>query len=163
MQKQPALYHFKCGNPPRAANRCRLLFPTPSRKDNPMSKNIIHSDNAPAAIGAYSQAVRAGNTVYLSGQIPLDPKTMALVSDQFAEQAHQVFKNLQAVCEAAGGSLNDIVKINAYLTDLSNFAVFNEVMGQYFAQPFPARAAVGVAALPRDALVEAEAVMVLAA
>ena len=104
----------------------------------------------------------AGNTVYLSGQIPLDPKTMALVSDQFAEQAHQVFKNLKAVCEAAGGSLNDIVKINAYLTDLSNFAVFNEVMGQYFAQPFPARAAVGVAALPRDALVEAEAVMVLA-
>ena len=82
-----------------------------------MSKNIIHSDNAPAAIGAYSQAVRAGNTVYLSGQIPLDPKTMALVSDQFAEQAHQVFKNLKAVCEAAGGSLNDIVKINAYLTD----------------------------------------------
>ena len=127
-----------------------------------MSKNIIHSDNAPAAIGAYSQAVGAGNTVYLSGQIPLDPKTMALVSDQFAEQAHQVFKNLKAVCEAAGGSLNDIVKINAYLTDLSNFAVFNEVMGQYFAQPFPARAAVGVAALPRDALVEAEAVMVLA-
>ena len=83
-----------------------------------MSKNIIHSDNAPAAIGAYSQAVRAGNTVYLSGQIPLDPKTMALVSDQFAEQAHQVFKNLKAVCEAAGGSLNDIVKINAYLTDI---------------------------------------------
>jgi len=87
---------------------------------------------------------------------------LARVSDQLAEQAHQVFKNLKAVCEAAGGSLNDIVKINAYLTDLSNFAVFNEVMGQYFTQPFPARAAVGVAALPRDALVEAEAVMVLA-
>ena len=127
-----------------------------------MSKNIIHSDNAPAAIGAYSQAVRAGDTVYLSGQIPLVPETMQLVSDNFEEQAHQVFKNLRAVCEAAGGSLNGIVKLNAYLTDLSNFAVFNAVMEQYFAQPFPARAAVGVASLPRGALVEAEAVLVLA-
>ncbi len=126
-----------------------------------MSKTIIHSDNAPAAIGAYSQAVRAGNTVYLSGQIPLDPQTMQTVSEHFEEQAHQVFKNLRAVCEAAGGSLNDIVKLNAYLTDLSDFAVFNQVMAQYFAQPYPARAAVGVAALPRNVLVEAEAVMVL--
>lgn len=127
-----------------------------------MSKTIIHSDNAPAAIGAYSQAVRAGNTVYLSGQIPLDPQTMQLVSDDFEAQAHQVFKNLRAVCEAAGGSLNDIVKVNAYLTDLSDFATFNKVMEAYFAQPFPARAAVGVAALPRGARVEAEAVLVLA-
>lgn len=127
-----------------------------------MSKSIIHTDQAPAAIGAYSQAVRAGDTVYLSGQIPLVPETMTLVSEtDFAEQSHQVFKNLRAVCEAAGGSLDDIVKINAYLTDLSNFAVFNEVMAQYFTQPFPARAAVGVASLPRGALVEAEGVMVL--
>lgn len=127
-----------------------------------MAKQIIHTDKAPAAIGAYSQAVRAGNTVYLSGQIPLDPATMQLVSDSdFEAQTHQVFKNLQAVCEAAGGNLNDIVKINAYLTDLSNFATFNKVMEQYFAQPFPARAAVGVASLPRGALVEAEGVLVL--
>lgn len=126
-----------------------------------MSKQIIQTEQAPAAIGAYSQAVRAGDTVYLSGQIPLMPATMTLVSDDFAEQAHQVFKNLRAVCEAAGGSLNDIVKLNAYLTDLADFTTFNEVMSQYFAQPFPARAAVGVASLPRGSKVEAEAVMVL--
>ncbi|MDK4528642.1 RidA family protein [Kingella kingae] len=126
-----------------------------------MSKQIIQTEQAPAAIGAYSQAVRAGDTVYLSGQIPLMPATMTLVSDDFAEQAHQVFKNLRAVCEAAGGSLNDIVKLNAYLTDLADFATFNEVMSQYFAQPFPARAAVGVASLPRGSKVEAEAVMVV--
>lgn len=127
-----------------------------------MSKQIIHTDKAPAAIGAYSQAVRVDNTVYLSGQIPLQPETMQLVSDtDFEAQTHQVFKNLRAVCEAAGGDLNDIVKVNAYLTDLSNFATFNAVMEQYFAQPFPARAAIGVASLPRGALVEAEAVMVL--
>lgn len=126
-----------------------------------MSKHIIHTDKAPAAIGAYSQAVRAGNTVYLSGQIPLVPASMQIVDGGFAEQSHQVFKNLKAVCEAAGGSLDQIVKLNAYLTDLSNFATFNEVMGQYFSQPFPARAAVGVASLPKASLVEAEAVMVL--
>ena len=126
-----------------------------------MSKTIIHTEHAPAAIGAYSQAVRAGNTVYLSGQIPLDPTTMQCVEGGFAEQAHQVFKNLQAVCEAAGGSLNDIVKLNAFLTDLSNFAVFNEVMAQYFTQPYPARAAIGVASLPRGVMVEAYGVMVL--
>ncbi len=127
-----------------------------------MSKTIIHTDHAPAAIGAYSQAVRAGDTVYLSGQIPLVPETMTLISDtDFAAQSHQVFKNLRAVCEAAGGSLDDIVKINAYLTDLSHFATFNEVMAQYFTKPYPARAAVGVASLPRGALVEAEGVMVL--
>nr|WP_314485063.1 RidA family protein [uncultured Kingella sp.] len=126
-----------------------------------MSKTVIHTDQAPAAIGAYSQAIRTGNTVYLSGQIPLVPETMQLVSENFEEQAHQVFKNLRAVCEAAGGSLNDIVKLNAYLTDLSHFATFNAVMEQYFATPYPARAAVGVASLPRGALVEAEAVLVL--
>ncbi len=126
-----------------------------------MSKTIIHTEHAPAAIGAYSQAVRAGNTVYLSGQIPLDPTTMQCVEGGFAEQAHQVFKNLQAVCEAAGGSLNDIVKLNAFLTDLSNFAIFNEVMAQYFTQPYPARAAIGVASLPRGVMVEADGVMVL--
>ncbi|WP_369583832.1 RidA family protein [Kingella oralis] len=126
-----------------------------------MSKTVIHTDQAPAAIGAYSQAIRTGNTVYLSGQIPLVPETMQLVSENFEEQAHQVFKNLRAVCETAGGSLNDIVKLNAYLTDLSHFATFNAVMEQYFAVSYPARAAVGVASLPRGALVEAEAVLVL--
>ena len=126
-----------------------------------MTKTVIHTPQAPAAIGAYSQAIRAGNTVYLSGQIPLVSETMQLVGDDFEAQAHQVFKNLRAVCEAAGGSLNDIVKLNAYLTDLSHFATFNAVMEQYFATPYPARAAVGVASLPRGALVEAEAVLVL--
>ncbi len=128
-----------------------------------MSKHIIHTEHAPAAIGAYSQAVRAGNTVYLSGQIPLDPASMTVVGNgDFREETHQVFKNLRAVAEAAGGSLNDIVKVNAYLTDLANFAVFNEVMAEYFAQPYPARAAVGVATLPKGVQVEAEAVLVLA-
>lgn len=128
-----------------------------------MSKTIIHTDKAPAAIGAYSQAVRAGNTVYLSGQIPLDPATMEVAGGgDFRAESHQVFKNMQAVVEAAGGKMDDIVKVNAYLTDLGNFAVFNEVMAEYFAQPFPARAAVGVAALPKGVQVEAEAVLVLA-
>ncbi len=124
-------------------------------------KEIIHTEHAPAAIGAYSQAVRAGNTVYLSGQIPLNPATGELVAGDFAAQAEQVFRNLQAVITAAGGTFADVVKINAYLTDLSDFAVFNQVMAQFIAQPYPARAAVGVAALPKGALVEAEAVMVL--
>lgn len=127
-----------------------------------MSKTIIHTDNAPAAIGAYSQAVAVNGTVYVSGQIPLDPATMQFVEGGFEEQTHQVFKNLKAVCEAAGGSLNDIVKLNAFLTDLSNFGTFNTVMSQYFAEPYPARAAIGVASLPRGALVEADAVMALA-
>lgn len=126
-----------------------------------MGKNIIHTEKAPAAIGAYSQAVRAGNTVYLSGQIPLVTETMQIVDGGFAEQTHQVFKNLRAVAEAAGGSLNDLVKVNAYLTDLSNFATFNEIMAQYFTTPYPARAAVEVSALPKGALVEAEAILVL--
>lgn len=126
-----------------------------------MSKTIIHTDKAPAAIGAYSQAVRAGDTVYLSGQIPLVAETMQVVAGSFAEQAHQVFKNLQAVAQAAGGNLNDLVKVNAYLTDLSNFATFNEIMAQYFTAPYPARAAVEVSALPKGVLVEAEAILVL--
>ena len=127
-----------------------------------MTKAIIHTDKAPAAIGAYSQAVRAGNTVYMSGQIPLDPENMTVVGDgDFRAETHQVFKNLQAVAEAAGGSLDDIVKINSYLADLGNFATFNEVMAEYFEQPYPARAAVGVASLPKGVQVEAEAVLVL--
>lgn len=127
-----------------------------------MAKNIIQTDKAPAAIGAYSQAVRAGNTVYLSGQIPLDPASMTVVgAGDFATEAHQVFQNLKAVAEAAGGSLDGIVKLNAYLTDLGNFATFNEVMAEYFSQPYPARAAVGVASLPKGVQVEAEAVLVL--
>ena len=126
-----------------------------------MSKTVIHSNQAPAAIGAYSQGIRTGNTVYLSGQIPLQPETMQLAGEDFETQAHQVFKNLRAVCEAAGGNLNQIVKLNAYLIDLADFAAFNKVMEQYFTQPFPARAAVGVASLPRGALVEAEAILVL--
>lgn len=123
-------------------------------------KHIIHTDRAPAAIGAYSQAVRVGDIVYLSGQIPLDPASMQLV-DGIEAQVHQVFTNLKAVAEAAGGSLDHIVKLNIFLTDLGHFAKVNEIMGQYFQQPYPARAAVGVAALPKGALVEAEGVMAL--
>lgn len=126
-----------------------------------MSKKIIHTDQAPAAIGCYSQAVQIDHTVYLSGQIPLVPQTMQLVSDNFTEQAHQVFKNLRAVAEAAGGNLNNLVKLNAYLTDLQNFAAFNEVMAEYFTAPYPARAAVEVSALPKGAMVEAEGVLIL--
>lgn len=121
-------------------------------------KTIISTPNAPAAIGTYSQAVKVDNTVYLSGQIGLDPASMQLV-DGIEAQIHQVFKNLSAVCEAAGGSLADIVKLNVFLTDLAHFAKVNEIMGQYFQQPYPARAAVGVAQLPRGALVEADGVM----
>lgn len=126
-----------------------------------MSKKIIHTDQAPAAIGCYSQAVQIDHTVYLSGQIPLVPQTMQLVSDNFTEQAHQVFKNLRAVAEAAGGNLNNLVKLNAYLTDLQNFAAFNEVMAEYFTAPYPARAAVEVSALPKGAKVEAEGILIL--
>ncbi|HAW25476.1 MAG: RidA family protein [Gammaproteobacteria bacterium] len=125
-----------------------------------MSKTVIHSDNAPAAIGTYSQAIKAGNTVYMSGQIPLDPKSMELV-DGFEAQTVQVFENLKAVAEAAGGSLKDIVKLNIFLTDLGNFATVNEVMSRYFQQPYPARAAIGIAALPKGAQVEMDAVLVL--
>ncbi|WP_100657654.1 RidA family protein [Alteromonas flava] len=124
-----------------------------------MSKAIISTDRAPQAIGTYSQAVKAGTTVYLSGQIPLVPETMAMVSEDFAEQAHQVFKNLSAVCEAAGGTLQDMAKVNIFLTDLSNFATVNEIMSQYFSKPYPARAAIGVAQLPKDAQIEIDGVM----
>ena len=125
-----------------------------------MSKAIISTINAPAAIGTYSQAVKVGDTVYLSGQIGLDPVSGQMV-EGFDAQVVRVFENLKAVTEAAGGSLADVVKINLYLTDLGNFAKVNETMAKYFAEPYPARAAVGVAALPRGALVEADGVMVL--
>lgn len=125
-----------------------------------MSKKIIATDQAPAAIGTYSQAVQVGNTVYMSGQIGLDPATMTLV-DGIDAQIVQVFENLKAVATAAGASLNDAVKFNIYLTDLANFAKVNEVMAKYVAQPYPARAAVGVKELPKGALVEADAVLVL--
>ncbi len=125
------------------------------------NKAIISTDKAPEAIGTYSQAVKTNNTVYLSGQIPLDPTTMALVDGDFAAQAHQVFKNLQAVCEAADGSLEDIVKLNIFLTDLSHFATVNEIMAQYFSQPYPARAAIGVNELPKGAVIEADGIMVI--
>ena len=127
-----------------------------------MSKEIISTKGAPAAIGPYSQAVKAGDTVYLSGQIGLDPATMNMVEGIDA-QIVRVFDNLKAVADAAGGSLADVVKLNIYLTDLGNFAKVNETMAKYFSQPYPARAAVGVASLPRGALVEADAVMVVAA
>ena len=125
-----------------------------------MSLHAIHSNQAPAAIGPYSQAVRVGNLVYTSGQIPLDPKTMELVQG-FEEQTVQVFENLKAVIEAAGGSFKDVVKLNIFLTDLSHFAKVNEIMGRYFEQPYPARAAIGVAALPRGAQVEMDGILVI--
>jgi reactive intermediate/imine deaminase len=124
-------------------------------------KSIISTDNAPSAIGTYSQAVKVNNTVYLSGQIPLIPATMAVVSEDFTEQTHQVFKNLVAVCEAAGGNINDMVKVNIFMMDLANFATVNEVMSQYFQQPYPARAAVQVSRLPKDVLIEIDGVMEL--
>lgn len=127
-----------------------------------MTKKAIHTDLAPQAIGTYSQAIQTGDTVYLSGQIPLDPKTMALVEGPIEVQIHRVFDNLSAVAKAAGGSLNDVVKLNVFLTDLGHFAKVNEIMSAYFNQPYPARAAIGVAALPRGAEVEMDAVLVLA-
>ncbi len=126
-----------------------------------MSREIIATDKAPQAIGTYSQAVKCGQTVYLSGQIPLVPETMEMLDGDIRAQIHRVFQNLGAVAEAAGGSLADIAKLNVFLTDLSNFPVVNEVMAEYFEQPYPARAAIGVAALPKDAGVEMDAVMEL--
>ncbi len=123
-----------------------------------MGKQAIHTTAAPQAIGTYSQAVRCGDTVYLAGQIGLDPATMLMAEDIDA-QIHRVFRNLQAVAAAAGGTLDDCVKVNVYLTDLSHFSRVNEIMAGYFHQPYPARAAVGVASLPRNALVEVDAVM----
>lgn len=125
------------------------------------SKEIINTENAPGAIGTYSQAVKAGNTVYISGQIPLHPSTMEVVDDTFEDAAHQVFKNLSAVAEASGGSLADAVKLNISMTDLSNFAAVNTIMAEYFSEPYPARAAVGVASLPKGVPIEIEAILVL--
>lgn len=126
-----------------------------------MSKHIIHTQHAPSAIGAYSQAVKTGNTVYLSGQIPIEPETMSMITGGMDEQIRRVFDNLSAVAEAAGGSLNDIVKLNVYLNDLTHFPLVNEIMAAYFQEPFPARAVIGVASLPRGAGVEIDGVMVL--
>lgn len=128
-----------------------------------MLKKIIHTDNAPKAIGTYSQAVKVGDTVYLSGQIPLMPHTMELVQGDMSAQIRRVFDNLQAVAEAASGSLADVVKLNVFLTDLSHFPLVNQIMADYFQEPYPARAAIGVAALPRGAAVEMDAVMVVGA
>ena len=126
-----------------------------------MNKIIISTDKAPSAIGTYSQAVKVDNTVYLSGQIPLVPSTMELVEGDISLKIHQVFKNLKAVCQAAGGDLKDIVKLNIFLTDLACFAQVNEIMAEYFIQPYPARAAIGVAQLPKGTDVEMDAVVVL--
>jgi reactive intermediate/imine deaminase len=125
-----------------------------------MPRTPIHTPRAPEAIGTYSQAVRAGDTVYLSGQIPLDPATGALVTGDMEAQVRRVFENLKAVTEAAGGDLSQVVKLNVYLTDLGHFALVNRVMAEYFGQPYPARAAVGVAELPRGAAVEMDGVLV---
>jgi len=128
-----------------------------------MKKEIIQTDNAPQAIGTYSQAVRVGSTVYLSGQIPLDPATMKIIDGDISAHIKRVFDNLQAVAQEAGGDLQDIVKLNVFLTDLSHFPIVNEIMSEYFEQPYPARAAVGVAALPKAVAVEMDAIMELGA
>ncbi|MCP4997056.1 MAG: RidA family protein [Gammaproteobacteria bacterium] len=128
-----------------------------------MPKEIISTDKAPQAIGTYSQAVKVGTTVYLSGQIPLDPDSMELVEGDIKVQIHRVFNNLKAVAQAAGGDLGDVVKLNVFLADLSNFPHVNEVMAEYFNQPYPARAAIGVAALPKGSEVEMDAVLELEA
>jgi reactive intermediate/imine deaminase len=126
-----------------------------------MTRTPITSPNAPAAIGPYSQAVRAGNVVYLSGQIPLDPETMALVGGDIAVQTRRVFDNLRAVCQAAGGDLDQLVRVGIYLTDLSHFATVNAVMAEYFAAPYPARSTIQVAGLPKGAEVEVDGILVL--
>ena len=125
------------------------------------NKAIIQTEKAPRAIGTYSQAVKVQNTVYLSGQIPLVPDTMELISADIGDQIEQVFNNLSAVCEAAGGGLNNLVKLNIFLTDLSHFATVNEIMASFFEEPYPARAAIGVKSLPRDALVEMDGIVVI--
>ena len=125
------------------------------------NRAIIHTDNAPAAIGTYSQAVKVNNTVYLSGQIPLDPTTMEIVDGGFEAQVEQVFKNLAAVCEASGGNLQSLVKLNIFLTDLGNFAAVNEAMGRHIQEPYPARAAIGVKELPKGSLVEMDGILVV--
>ncbi len=126
-----------------------------------MTKQIIYTANAPAAIGVYSQAARVGNTIWVSGQIPLDPATKELVSGDMESQVRQVFRNLQAIVQAAGAQLDDVVKATVYLIDLSHFALVNRIMAEYFREPYPARAAIGVAALPRGAQIEVECVVAL--
>jgi len=126
-----------------------------------MSREIINTNLAPQAIGTYSQAVKSGRRVYMSGQIPLVPETMEMVDGDMEAQIRRVFDNLQAVAKAAGGDLKDVIKLNVYLTDLGNFPLVNQVMAEYFSEPYPARAAVGVAALPKDAAVEMDGVMEL--
>ncbi|MFW5451236.1 MAG: RidA family protein [Methylophagaceae bacterium] len=128
-----------------------------------MAREIIHTSKAPEAIGTYSQAVKVGDMVYMSGQIPLVPETMTVIEGDFSTQVRQVFDNLSAVAEAAGGDLQNIVKLNIFLTDLSYFGTVNEIMAEYFQQPYPARAAIGVASLPKDVPVEMDAVMDLSA
>lgn len=128
-----------------------------------MSREIIHTSHAPEAIGTYSQAVKVGDVVYLSGQIPLVPETMTVIEGDFAIQVRRVFDNLSAVATAAGGSLQDVVKLNIYLTDLAHFGSVNEIMADYFQQPYPARAAIGVASLPKDVPVEMDAILHLGA
>ena len=125
-----------------------------------IKRQVISTENAPQAIGTYSQAIKVQNTTYLSGQIPLDPKSMDIIDGDMEAHITQVFENLKAVCEAAGGSLNDIVKLNIFLTDLGNFALVNEVMARYFLQPYPARAAVGVASLPKGVGVEMDGILI---
>ena len=130
-----------------------------------LEKSFIQTEKAPKAIGSYSQAVRVGNMVWISGQIPLDPKSMVLIGDNsvegFNKQVHQVFKNLKSVAEAAGGSLQNVVKLNIYLTDLKFFSNVNDIMNEYFDKPYPARAAVGVSSLPKDSSIEAEATLIV--
>ena len=126
-----------------------------------MAKEMINTEKAPQAIGTYSQAVKVDNTVYLSGQIPLDPKTMAIVEGNINIQIRQVFDNLAAVAEVAGGDFFDVVKLNVYLTDLAHFPIVNEIMGEYFRQPYPARAVVGVSGLPQGAALEMDAIMII--
>jgi reactive intermediate/imine deaminase len=150
---------WRCGLSPRSAYNAGLVFHP--QKAARMTKQIIHTDQAPAAIGPYSQAVRAGNTVYFSGQIPLDPATGNLVEGDITAQARRSFDNLKAVAAAAGGSLGDIVRLGLYLTDLGQFASVNAVMQEYFVAPFPARSTIEVSGLPKGALFEVDAVMVL--
>ncbi len=126
-----------------------------------MSKDTIHTDDAPSAIGTYSQAVRSGGFLFMSGQIPLDPASMEVVEGDFSARAHRVFQNLKAVAVAGGGNLDQVVKLTIYLTDLDNFATVNSVMAEYFSEPYPARAALGVASLPKGVDIEAEAIMAL--
>jgi reactive intermediate/imine deaminase len=126
-----------------------------------LSKKRIHTDDAPSAIGTYSQAIQSGNLVFMSGQIPLDPASMEVIDGDFATRAHRVFQNLKAVAEAAGGNLDQVVKMTIYLTDLDNFAVVNSVMAEYFTEPYPARAALGVRSLPKGVDIEAEAILAL--